>query len=108
MESNDIITVLEVLKSYQKLNLSIELRYDKDKYQTGLIKVFADCGEKIDFESSDYKSNWIKIKQHYMRLIKKLHENKSKKNLDPHRNFDLSTIFYSKALYPNLCYKKSR
>ena len=69
MESNDIITVLEVLKSYERLNLSIELRYDQEKYQTGLIKVFADCGEKIDFESSDYKSNWVKIKQHYNELF---------------------------------------
>ena len=66
MESNDIITVLEVLKSYEKLNLSNELRYDKDKHEIGLIKVFADFGEKIDFASSDYKSNWHKIKKHYV------------------------------------------
>ena len=108
MESNDIITVREVLKAYENLNLSSELRLDKNKYQNGLIKVFANFGEKINFKSSDYESNWDKLKKQYSRLIKKLSDNKCNKKLDPYRNFDLNDIFYSKALYPTLCYKKSR
>ena len=61
MESNtnSIITVLEVLRSYERLNLSTKLRLDVNKFHSGLIEVLADNGEKIDFSSDDYKGSII-------------------------------------------------
>ena len=112
MESNSssIITVLDVLQSYENLNLATELAYhDKNgKADTGLIRVFADHSHKIDFSSADYEKHWSNLKHYYTRLIEKLRINKRKSNLPKHRDFDLDDIFYSKELFPNLCSENPR
>ena len=109
MESNDIITVRNILESYERLNLAQTLKFDPSKIQNGLIEVFADHGEKIDFNSSDYKNHWPKIKTAYSILLQKLRTGKSTKSKGAYWNItNLNDIFYSKAKYPTLCFKKSR
>ena len=109
MESNDIITVHNILESYERLNLASRLKRDSSKLQNGLIEIFADRGEKIDFKSSDYKDHWPKLKTYYSYLIEKLRDGKKNKKKEAYWNItNLNDIFYSKAKFPRLCFKKSR
>ena len=107
METN-AITIRDVIDSYEKLKLSTELKYDTEKYQNGLVQIFANHGEKIDFRSSDYEKNWPKLKTNYRQYIIKWNQDKKKKNSDKFRNFsNVDDVFYSAALYPTLCFKTS-
>ena len=107
MESN-AITIKDVINSYEELKLSTELRLDKSKFHNGLVKIFANHGEKIDFRSSDYEKNWPKLKSNYRDYIKQWNQDKKRKNLDKFRNFsNVDDVFYSADLYPTLCFKTS-
>ena len=108
MDSN-AITIRDVINSYEELKLSTELRLDKSKFHNGLVKIFANHGEKINFKSSDYKNNWPKLKKCYQRTVEKWNDDKKQRlpNTDPFRNFEnLDDIFYSTILYPNLCFRE--
>ena len=97
------ISEIELVDSYYTLNISELYARKPDRFDKGILLVFANFGLKIvGFGSEAYKT----IKKRYKRVLDQIKDNK-KNSKAQHYNFDSEKLFFSASEFPNLCKKDS-